>query len=271
MKKTVISKAKLNSIVFVFLFLLCSKPLHSQETIKLRDLSPDRPHQTESPITVDKWHIMLEADLVNYTRKKIANDQLNTIGLGLPNIKFGFHKRMDIEIISDVYTHETYKNKTSPDASNYFSSFTFRYKLNLIGNDSGDFALAIMPTLKTSNFFVTDMQLISGGFLINIEKELLGDLGLGYTGGLSGFSVEPFMQQYELFSTVSIDYKLIGALRSFVECSYKFNRSAEFTHTYSIDSGVIYTPTKNLQFDTGFYFYLPAKSPFFFIGGTIRI
>ena len=256
--------------MFMFLY---SNTIYCQEIKKtrLRDLSPDRPHQTESPITVDKWHIMLETDVANLTQKKINNDQLNTFGLGLANLKFGFHKRMDIEIISDIYTHDSYKNNTIPEADNYLSTFTFRYKLNLIGNDSGDFALAIMPTLKTNNFFNKEIELLNGGLLVNIEKEIAGKYGLGYTGGISAFSIKPFIQEYELFSTVSLDFKLIGALRSFAEISYRYNQTAEYLHTYSIDSGIIYTPTKNLQFDTGFYFYLPARSPYFFIGGTIRI
>src|SRR5579872_4714918 len=37
----------------------------SEKKKKLRELSPDRPHQTESPITVDVGHIMFETDLVN--------------------------------------------------------------------------------------------------------------------------------------------------------------------------------------------------------------
>jgi hypothetical protein len=238
---------------------------------KLRDLSPDRPHQTESPITVDKWHVMLEADVANLTQKKISNDQLNTMGLACANLKFGFHKRMDIEVISNSYTQEFYKNKTLPEEKNYFNDLTFRYKLNLLGNDSGDLAIAIMPTLKTTNFLQTKFDIISAGLLMNLEKEIDGKYGLGYTGGLSSFSVKPFMQNYELFSTLSFDFKLVGALRSFVEASYRYNKTADFIHTYSIDSGLIFTPTNNLQFDTGFYFYLPAKSPFFFIGGTIRI
>jgi len=267
------TKNNLLSIFLALFVFLISNTLYCQENNKpkLRDLSPDRPHQTESPITVDKWHVMLEADIANLTQKKATNDQLNTFGLGLVNLKFGFHKRMDIEVISDIYTQDFYKNKTIPDGSNYLSSFTFRYKLNLIGNDSGNFALAIMPILKTTNCFAKEMKIINAGFLVNAEKEIAGKFGLGYTGGLNAFSVKPFMQDYELFSTLSFDYKLIGALRSFVEVSYRYNKLAEYLHTYSIDSGIIFTPTKNLQFDTGFYFYLPAKSPYFFIGGTIRI
>lgn len=249
------------------------QPICAQEDgeKKLRDLSPDRPHQTESPITVDKWHIMFETDLVNLTQKKVPNDQLNALGFGNANLKFGFAKNMDIELISGIYTRNTYKDHTIPANQTFVPDLTFRYKLNLMGNDSGDFAIALMPLVRTSNFFKEKLQVLNGGFLMNMEKELPGDFGLGYTGGLSTFSFKPFMRDFEIFSTVSFDYKVVGVLRHFVELSYRYNQQAEYLHTYSFDSGVTFTPTANLQFDTGFYFFLPAKSPFLFIGGTIRI
>lgn len=266
-------KTKLFIPIAIILTTSFFNPLQSQEkkNKKLRELSPDRPHQTESPITVDKWHVMIESDIVNLIRKKSITDVQSTLGLGLTNVKIGFHDKMDIEIISDIYTRDYYKNKTIPDGSNYLSSFIFRYKLNLIGNDSGDFALAIMPTIKTNNFFQQKIEVINGGFLINIEKKIGNKFGLGYTGGISAFSTNPFFQQSELFSTTSLDYKLVKTLRVFTELSYRYNKNAEYLHTYSIDTGIIFTPLENLQFDTGLFYYLPAKSPFFFFGGTIRI
>lgn len=273
MKNVIVLGENFVTALYVLLFFSLSLSLKAQEkkSPKLRDLSPDRPHQTESPITVDKGHIMIEADVVNFTQKKIPNDQLSTLGFGFINFKVGFHKRMDIEVISGVYSNDSYKHQSSPDKNNYVSDLTFRYKLNLLGNDSGSFALAIMPIMRTTNFFQQKWQVLNGGILVNIEKELQGKFGLGYTGGLSSFSVKPLSTQYELFSTLSFDYKLIGALRNFVEVSHRYNKSADFLNTYSFDSGLIFTPGKNLQFDAGFYFYLPAKTPFFFIGGTIRI
>ncbi|MBA2611094.1 MAG: hypothetical protein H0U95_03925 [Bacteroidetes bacterium] len=257
---------------FTLLLFLFSNCLFSQENKhkELRKLSPDRPHQTESPITVDKWHVMIETDLVNLTQKKTPTEQLNSLGFGLANLKFGFHKRMDIEVISGIYNQNIYKNKTLPDSKAYVQDLTFRYKYNLIGNDSGSLAIAIMPLVRTTNFFKEKMQVLNGGLLLNVEKDL-GFAGLGYTGGLSQFSFDPLLKQFELFSTVSLDYKVVGGFHNFVELSYRYNKYADFLHTYSFDSGITFTPNKNLQFDTGFYFFLPAKSPFIFIGGTLRI
>ncbi|MCW3078069.1 MAG: hypothetical protein JWO32_2678, partial [Bacteroidetes bacterium] len=257
--------------LMVFVFIVSPAWVLSQSKTKLRELSPDRPHQTESPITVDKWHIMFEADLINFAKKNIDNEPLNTLGVGYGNLKFGFHKRMDIEVISGICSKDIYKNTSLPTKTNYLSDFTFRYKLNILGNDSGDLAIAIMPIIRTTNFFNQKGEILNGGILINAEREIAGKFGLGYTGGLSSFSFKPYMKQYEIFSTLSFDYKLAGHFRSFVEGSYRYNQSAEFLHTYSFDAGVTFTPLPNLQFDGGFYFYMPANSPFIFIGGTIRI
>ncbi|MCC6370461.1 MAG: hypothetical protein IT236_05585 [Bacteroidia bacterium] len=250
--------------------LLNSNSLWSQKK-PLRKLSPDRPHQTESPITVDKWHVMLESDLMNYTREKTMGDTKNAIGLGYFNLKFGFHERMDIEVISGSYTSSRFKYNTFKRETSVLPDFTFRYKYNIIGNDSGDVAMAIMPLLHSTNFFTEKFKVIHAGLLFNLETELFNRFGFGYTGGLSSFSTDRFIKEYELFSTVSVDYKLVGKLRNFLEVSYRYNQTADYLNTFSFDSGITFTPGNNFQLDAGFYFFMPALKPFVFVGGTIRI
>ncbi len=237
---------------------------------KLRDLSPDRPHQTESPITVDKKHVMLELDLLNYTKETAAGEKFPVMGIGFFNLKVGIHKRMDLEVLSGAYKMRMTDIGPVPK-NRYLDDFTFRYKYNITGNDSGKFALVIMPILTTNNFFVEKFEALNGGLLLNAEWDLLGKYGLGYTGGISSFSFDPLFKQTQLFSTVSFDFKLIGPLRQFVEGSYRYNNTGSLTHNYSFDSGFTFTPKENWQLDCGFYYFIPEQKPFIFVGGTIRI
>lgn len=254
----------------IFMLLCLSTCALAQEQTKLRELSPDRPHQTESPITVDKNHVMIEADALNYMKETESGSAVHSLGLGYFNLKYGFHNRMDIELISGFY-----KSKISDVAElrehKAFEDFMVRYKYNLIGNDSGDLAVAIMPFLRTTNFFTDKFHFLNGGLLLNAELEVAKKYGLGYTGGLSSFTIDPFFTQVELFSTVSFDFKLYGYIRQFVEVSYKYNQSTSVIHNYSVDAGITVTPGKNYQMDCGIYYFIPDKRPFVFVGGTIRI
>ena len=257
--------------IFILLVLntVSAFPQFSNHT-KLRELSPDRPHQTESPITTDKKHMMLELDFINYTKETVAAKTYPVMGLGFLNIKVGIHKRMDIELISGAYKNRFAETSSIPRQS-YFEDFTFRYKYNIVGNDSGKFAFAIMPIVRTSNFFKDKLNVLNGGLLVNAEWEVMKRFGVGYTGGISSFSVDRLLNQIELFSTVSFDYKLFGDVRQFVEVAYKYNNTGNLTHNYSLDAGITFTPKQNWQLDCGAYYFIPENKPFIFIGGSIRL
>ncbi|MGZ3932532.1 MAG: hypothetical protein ACXVP0_14705, partial [Bacteroidia bacterium] len=91
------------------------------------------------------------------------------------------------------------------------------------------------------------------------------------TGGLTSFAIDPFFKQYEWFSTVSFTYPLYKSLHHFLEISDRLNEFSSVRNNYSFDSGLTFTPTKNNQFDMGFYYFIPVKTLYIFIGTTIRI
>ena len=241
------------------------------ERPKLRPLSPDRPHQTESPHTVDAGHIQVESDWVNYRKEVQKNDSSSQqVELLAFNLKIGFHKRMDLEIFSSAYSTK----KMSPGdftQNEYLPYLTMRYKVNIADNDSGDLPMAIMPLINTTNFFKEKFIVKSAGILFLAEKELNEKYGLGYTGGLSEISVDPWFKEVEFFSTVSFDHPLVSSLRHFVELSYRHNKVADYPDLYSFDTGVTFTPYSNFQLDAGAYFFFPKKFQYFFVGGTIKI
>ncbi len=242
-----------------------------KEKKELRELSPDRPHQTESTHTVDKGHIMFETDLVNNTFYNKDIPRSSTTGLFYFNLKVGFQKNMDVEIISNALSFTRYENKALPNTTSAFSDLTFRYKLNVLGNDSGNTSVAIMPFLTTSNFFVDNPQAKTGGLLVNVERIIAKKYEIEYTGGLSSFSINPLFKQYELFSTFSFTYPVYKSLAHYVEVSERFNQFTNVRNNYSFDSGFTFTPTKNNQFDMSFYYFFPVKTLYIFIGTTIRI
>lgn len=238
---------------------------------KLRELSPDRPHQTESPHTVDVGHIMFETDLVNNTFYNKDIPHSSTTGLFYFNLKAGIQKNMDIEVLSNVYSLTHYEHNALPSMNSSFPNLTFRYKLNVLGNDSGKTSIAIMPFMTTTNLFHEKWQVQTGGILVNAEQMIGSKYELGYTGGLTSFSANPFFEQHEWFSTISFSYPLYKSLNHFVEISDRFNESASIRNNYSFDSGFTFTPTENNQFDMGFYYFIPTKMLYIFIGTTVRL
>jgi hypothetical protein len=238
---------------------------------KLRELSPDRPHQTESPHTVDVGHIMFETDLVNNTFYSKDIPHSSTTGLFYFNLKAGIQKNMDIEILSNAYSLTHYEHNALPPTVTRFPDLTFRYKLNVMGNDSGKTSIAIMPFMTTTNLFHEKWHAQAGGILVNAEQMIGSKYEVGFTGGLTSFSTNPFFMQHECFSTISFSYPLYKSLNHFAEISDRLNEAVKVRNNYSFDSGFTFTPTENNQFDMGFYYFIPTKMLYIFIGTTIRI
>jgi hypothetical protein len=238
---------------------------------KLRELSPDRPHQTESPHTVDVGHIMFETDLANATFDNKDTPHSTTSGLFYFNLKAGFQRNMDIEVLSNAYAFTQYEHRALPSTRTAFPDLTFRYKLNVLGNNSGRTSIAIMPFITTTNLFSEKWQAKTGGIFVNAEHMFGGKYELGYTGGLTYFSIHPLFNQHEWFSTVSFSYPLYKSFNHFIEVSDRLSGSADVRNNYSFDSGFTFTPTQNNQFDMGFYYFVPIRKLYIFIGTTIRI
>ena len=138
----------------------------------MRELSPDRPDATESPLTVDAGHFVIEASIFDWRR----NDGSHTHTLMSTNLKIGLSNDVDLQIVFDTYAWED--PKVGQDVEG-FGDVQLRLKHNLWGNDGGDSALALFPFVKipTSAQFSNDEW--EGGLIIPYATELSGGIGLG--------------------------------------------------------------------------------------------
>jgi hypothetical protein len=130
----------------------------------LRDLSPDRPDATESPITVDAGRFVLEASLFDYRR----DGGVESFTYGALNLKAGLTHDLDFQTIVDL-------RSGSQGDWDTFGNLTFRLKWNLYGNDEGDTALALMPFVTAP----TRDGEWEGGIIIPWATSLTDTIGLG--------------------------------------------------------------------------------------------
>jgi hypothetical protein len=121
---------------------------------QMRELSTDRPDQTESPYTVDAGHFQIEMDVANGTMdrdKSNGGDVRSQVwNFGGMNLKAGLLNNVDIQFVLDGYVDaraKDYVANTSVRDSG-FGDVQTRLKINLWGNDGGKTAFAIMPFVK---------------------------------------------------------------------------------------------------------------------------
>ncbi|NLT70945.1 MAG: transporter [Verrucomicrobiaceae bacterium] len=137
-----------------------------------RDLSPDRPDTTESPITVDAGAWVVEASFFDWRRDK-GNHSYTVMAT---NLKVGLTDRIDFQTVFDTYT---WQDPATGAGSEGFGDVTLRLKYNLWGNDGGKTGFALFPFLKIPTDTAISNGVVEGGLILPYSIDLADGIGLG--------------------------------------------------------------------------------------------
>ena len=118
----------------------------------LRPLETDRPTKSNSPYTVDAGHLQYEADILNETYDHYNYSRTTTSDLLVadPTLKLGLTNQTDLEIALAPFNVIRSTDRTSGNRfdGNGFGDVYTRVKFNLLGDDGGNYALAVVPYVK---------------------------------------------------------------------------------------------------------------------------
>ena len=232
--------------------------LHPTPPQWLREMSTDRPDKTESPYTVDAGHFQIELDLVNYSydRHNPARDGtlVRTWAIAPLNLKVGLLNHLDVQLVLQPHT---YVHTSDPAAGvsrqRGFGDLVTRVKWNLWGNDGGATAFALMPYFKLpTNQDQLGNHSVEGGLIAPLAVELPAGWGMGLMTQLDVVrDTRSSGYHPEFVNTVTFGHDIIGDLGGYVEffSSVSAERGASWVGT--VDLGLTYALTKNLQLDAG--------------------
>jgi hypothetical protein len=116
----------------------------------LRSLCTDRPTKSTAPCTVDAGRWQVEADIYNFTTQTTDGVTTTTHLFTNPTLKLGITNTLDFEVNITPYEvvriHDSVGGTTvtARGAGDLF----LKAKWNLIGDDGGNFAAAILPYVK---------------------------------------------------------------------------------------------------------------------------
>src|SRR5438309_10161876 len=117
----------------------------------MRELSADRPDKTDCPFTVDAGHFQIEMDFANMTynqpNSERGNVRFTAFEIAPMNLKVGLLNNLDFQLVYASYQWEKTDNRDTRTTgrTSGFNGLAPRLKLNLVGNDGGFFALALIP------------------------------------------------------------------------------------------------------------------------------
>ena len=240
-------------------------PVHRD---KMKKMSTDRPDVTESAYTAEAGHFQVEADLFKHVRNKTEN-LLNTQNIyNLANFKIGLTENTDIQLVFPTYvntaTHDLNTNKII-NKTGGFDDITLRLKYNFWGNSGGKTAFAVLPYISfpTSSFSKNGVQ---GGILFPFAAEIKEGLSFGTQAAVDIVKEENDHYSADLIYSFTLGKTIFKNADLFAETytTYSpYNKKADIF----LNSGIIYSVTKNLNIDAGFNYGLKKDSDRIFFTG----
>jgi hypothetical protein len=226
----------------------------------MREMSPDRPDKTDSPFTVDAGHFQIEMDFVNFTYDAPASERGNIRSAGYQvapmNLKIGVLNNMDFQLVLSPWQWQRSedKSKGAVEQRSGFGDVTPRIKINLVGNDGGFFALALIPFVKLpTNQDHLGNGAVEGGVGIPYAFDIPGwDVGFQTTFSFnrndagSGYHTE-------FDNSIGIGHSLIGKLSLYAEFFAGVSTEQGTGWVGTLDTWMTYQVNKNLRLDGGVY------------------
>lgn len=246
----------------------------------MREMRTDRPDKTESPYTVDAGHLQIELDAFTFTHGRDTSNGANTVteswAFAPINLKIGLCNEMDLQVIVETWnkarTHD--RDTGTVTRQSGFGDMTARLKINLWGNDGGKTAFGLMPFVKIpTNQNGLGNNGVEGGIIFPLAVALPGGWDMGVmtefdyirNGGNSGY-------HSEFINSITFSHGIIGELGGYAEFFSAISTERHTTWVGSLDFGLTYGLTKNIQLDAGVNIGVTKSAPDWnpFVGFSVR-
>jgi len=234
--------------------------LNATPDTELRELSADRPDKTDSPFTVDAGHFQVEMDFGNFSYRKFNSEQGHLVSqeyqIAPMNLKIGLLNNLDLQLELAPWQWERTENETSGAVEKHagFGDITPRFKINLIGNDGGFFALGLIQflTLPTAQDHLGN-QALGGGLGIPYALDVPGwDIGFQHSVVLNRDG-NGHAYHSEVSNSISVGHAIVGKLSYYVEFFSNVSTERGVGWLGTVDTWVTYRISRNVRLDGGVY------------------
>lgn len=241
---------------------------------QMREMQTDRPDVTETPYTVDAGHIQIETDLFRLEKEKGEISNRNTYYFNQGNIKIGLLNSTSIQFGFQSYVVETRKELTNGDVDKTkgIGDINIRIKQNIIGNDGGNFALAILPFVKFPTATYTEDSRYEGGVIIPMHYKLTDQWDLGSEIEADRKKDDDVnLMHTEILQSLSVTHGLSKRVDAIGETYYKYDIKKHHWSNY-LNASTQIELSKRLKIDAGINYGLQSDAEKnYFIGTSIRL
>ena len=221
----------------------------------LREFATDRPDKTEGPTTVDAGHFQIEMDFATFTRNQVDSAETEIWNVAPFNLRIGLLNNVDLSLIFENYVRARLDDRRARTVSTAsgVGDFITRVKINFWGNDGGSTAFAALPFVKfPTNTGDVGNDSVEGGLLLPFSVQLPGKFDLGMETGIQFLRNEFGSGRHQEFiNSVTLGRDLVGELAGYCEFFSSVSTERDASWVGTIDVGLTYRLTKNLQLDCG--------------------
>lgn len=232
----------------------------------LRDLSTDRPDNSESPFTIDAGHLQLETNIFGYSRSRPDVDGVTTrsYDYGRTNFRLGLTNSTELSIVTAPYgvlkTEDPVEGAARQSGS---GGVAIRLKMNLWGNDSfdkaGSTSLGLLPFVIVPTGWQNGISPsgTEGGLIIPFAAKLTDKWSLAVNGAFfvaRDEMLEPGVRpgtHTEWLSSASFAYEWNEKFSTYYEIVGRFNTQNPLGDIGLVATGITYKLSKNVQLDAG--------------------
>ena len=233
-----------------------------------RDLSTDRPDQTESPYTVEPGRYQAEFQLISAARGPGGGGTAWQFA-GL-NLKRGLSRSIDLQLV----TSGLESVPSGSDRESGTGDLVMRLKWNARGNDAEGLAWGLMPFVSfptgSEGFTAGGFE---GGLIVPVGFALSSEVGMGLMAqGDVVRDGDGEGTHLGTFFTATVSRAIAGSLGGFVELAARFRPEDEGETETMLDLGTTYGVGEDIQWDAGVQLGLSEAAEDYraFVGFTIR-
>jgi hypothetical protein len=229
----------------------------------LRGFSVDRPTKSFLPYTVDAGHFQVESDLAVYGVGTQDGQTTRNWTVFDPTLKLGLTNSVDLELQVNTYQAVLARTGSTRSSASGWGDTYAKVKINLIGNDGGKVAVALLPYAKAptaraplgngaveGGMIVPVSIAVPHGFTIVLSPEfdwLRNAAGPGYHGSTN------FL--------INLSHPVGKAWTVYAEAftTHSFQHGDRPLYTFDTAASLAITPT--LQWDIGGNFKVSGVAP----------
>jgi len=131
---------------------------------------------TESPVTVQPGHFLLEADVLALTLDRDGDDKYTAFGAGLVFLTTGVTRALDVQVGAQLFLSHDYDIEGISDSDSGVGDVYLRTKWHFYESTSTWTSVAVMPYVKFPTNGGVGNDSVEGGVIVPWETRVWGDV-----------------------------------------------------------------------------------------------